>query len=399
MGFVDRLFRGIVPDANANRAIDSFTDYPGLTEQLLAVQGITPRPWSAPSIREAMSVPAIFRAVSLISNLVGSFPIEAFRNGDRMTSPPRVVQRPNPFTTPREFFGGTAYNLATRGEAFWYVGARDNDGLAISLIPVDPREVRVEWDDRRIEPIYTWRGKVMAPGQLRHITYLREPGSLRGFGPLQLCGAAVSSAIEANEWAARFFAEGGVPAVNLHSAVELTGDEAAALKTDWTASDAPSVRVTSGPLELRDIALDPERAQLLQARMASNGDAATMFGLPGHLLAYSQPGSSLTYQSLDMVATEAVRFCIAPNYLEPIEQEFSELLTSTTVSRFNVEGLLRADVKTRWEVYESAVAVLGPEEGAAYAREREGLEPGSIETMPVPSASPAAIPTGIPERI
>lgn len=361
------------------------------------MQGITPRPWTHPSIREALSVPAIFRAVSLISNLVGSFPLEAFRNGERMDNPPRIVQRPNPFTTPREFFAGTAYDLATRGEAFWYIGARDNDGLPISLIPVDPREVRVEWDKRHVEPVYTWRDREMAPGQLRHIVFLRPPGELRGFGPLQICGAAISSAIESTEWAAQFFAEGGVPAINLHSAIEIDGEEADTLATNWKESPHRSVKVTSGPLEIHEVQIDPERAQLLQARMGAVGDSATMFGLPGHLLAYSQPGSSLTYQSLDMVATEAVRFCIAPNYLEPIEQEFSELLTRSTISRFSVDGLLRADVKTRWEVYEKAVTVLGPEDGKRYAQVGEGLEPGSLETMPVPDASPSAAPIGIPE--
>lgn len=342
-------------------------------------------------------MPAIFRAVSLISNLVGSFPLEAFRDGDRMGAPPRIVQRPNPFTTPREFFAGTAYHMATRGEAFWYVGARDNDGLPISLIPVDPREVRVEWDERHIEPVYHWRNKEMAPGQMRHIPFMRPPGELRGMGPLQLCGAAISSAIEANEWAAQFFAEGGVPTTNLHSATDLEDEEADALATAWKYSPHRTVKVTSGPIELRDVQIDPERAQLLEARMASNGDAATMFGLPGHLLAYSQPGSSLTYQSLDMVATEAVRFSIAPGYLEPIEQEFSELLTRSTVARFSVDGILRADIKTRFEVYEKAITVFGPDDGKRYAETGEGLTAGSVETMPVPAASPSAVPSAIPE--
>ena len=59
------------------------------------------------------------------------------------------------------------------------------------------------------------------------------------------------------------------------------------------------------------------------------------------------------------------------------------MLTRTTVARFNTEGFLRADVRTRWEVYEKAVAVLGTEGGAAYARQHEGIDTPSTETAPV----------------
>jgi hypothetical protein len=65
------------------------------------------------------------------------------------------------------------------------------------------------------------------------------------------------------------------------------------------------------------------------------------------------------------------------------------------VARFNVDGLLRADIKTRYEVYESGVTksgVLSVEE----ARQMEGLSPGDVERAPVPLAPPQAIPAQLP---
>ena len=78
------------------RAIDSFTNHPGLTEQLLAVQGLHNRPWRVASLREAMGVPSNFRAITLISNTVGSLAMEAYRKGVLLDSEdtPRIVQRP-----------------------------------------------------------------------------------------------------------------------------------------------------------------------------------------------------------------------------------------------------------------------------------------------------------------
>ena len=121
---------------------------------------------------------------------------------------PRIIVRPDPFTIPREFYRGTAYNLATRGEAWWWVAARDIDDAPMSLINVPPHEVTVEEnrDDLRY-PIIEWRDRQMRNRDFRQLVYAREPGSLRGHGPLQMCGAAISVAVEAQEWAANLFAE------------------------------------------------------------------------------------------------------------------------------------------------------------------------------------------------
>ena len=119
-----------------------------------------------------------------------------------------------------------------------------------------------------------------------------------------------------------------------------------------------------------------------------------MFGIPGSLLDHQTAGSSLTYQNLEGEFGKFIRACLWPNYLEAIEQAMSDLLTSSTVARFNIEGLLRADIKTRYEVYASGVTsgVITTEE----AREMEGLSPGDVERAPVPFSAPAAVPASLP---
>ena len=397
MGFLDRFF-GVASGPTLTRS-DPFQEYPNLETQL---EVITARHeartalYAPPTIRDALSVPAIFRCVSLLANTAGSLPIQAFRDSLLMDDPPALVRRPDPMTSRRRFVRQTVWNLATRGEAFWYITARDPDGKAQALLNVPTKEVRVEWNDRRTRKVYFWRDRQMAPGAMRHLTFVEEDGGLRGVGPLQLCGAAVSAGIEANEWAANFYAEGGVPSVNLHSAVELDEAEATALRNKWLQNRANTAKVTSGPLELREVQVSPVDGELTSGRMASIGDAATMFGIPAHLLAYSQPGSSLTYQNLGDVAVELVRFGLGIGYLEPIEDELSDLLTRSTTAQFYIDGIQRADVKTRWETYKAAVEVLGPDEGAQYAREREGLVAGNPNVEPVPNES-LELPAGIPE--
>jgi hypothetical protein len=121
-----------------------------------------------------------------------------------------------------------------------------------------------------------------------------------------------------------------------------------------------------------------------------------MFGIPASLLDHTAPGSNLTYQNLETEWAKFVRGGLWPNYLEPIEQAMSDLLTRSTVSRFNVDALLRADIKTRYEVYKlgTEAGVIDPEE----ARRIEGFDPGDIENAPVPMSRPEAIPASFPSR-
>jgi HK97 family phage portal protein len=386
------------------RTVDPFAEAPDLAAQLAVIQA-KPRPWRLPSVREALGVPAIQRAVTLIANSTGSLTMQGWQLGQVMDEAPRLIVRPDPYSTPRDCYRDMAYLMASRGEVVLWVASRDGQARVTALIVVPPAELTVEDNPRnRLFPIYTWgnvKGTRWSPpnptGDFVHITYLKEPGTLRGVGPLQLAGAAVSVSVEAQEWAANLYADGGKPSVNLHTPLDLTQDEAAKARAQWVATPPNMPQVTSGEWELRDVPFNENNAQMLDSREHQNGEAARLFGIPGALMEYGAPGSSLTYQNLADVWINFVRGSLAINYLEPIEQAMTDLLPRTTIAKFNVKELQRADEKTRWEIYTAAVGVIGPDEAAAMARKREGLEPGDSELAPVPFAPAPAVPSELPQ--
>ena len=95
-----------------------------------------------------------------------------------------------------------------------------------------------------------------------------------------------------------------------------------------------------------------------------------------------------------MIWGDFQRRCLSPHYLEPIEQEMSDLLTRSTAARFNLKQLLRADPKTRAEVYEKLVplGIMSADE----ARQAEGFNPGAVDYASTPPQLPAATPTLLP---
>jgi HK97 family phage portal protein len=413
MGLLDSVrhflaLEPLQPSAMQTRGIDSFVDHPGLNEQLLAIQGLTPRPWRPASVKEALGVPAILRAVTLIANTGGSMSMRAYRRGLRLPDEerPRVIVRPDPFRIPFLFYRDTFQNMASLGEAWWWVAKRDSDGGALSLLNVPPHEVTVEEDPRDLRyPIIRWRDQKMPNDDMIQIPYMQLSGDLRGVGPLQLCGAATSVAVEAQEWAANFYASGGYPNLLIQAAGELSGgdedsdgeSEAQRLKNQWisTPPNTPKV-IDEGIAKVEQFDPNPQGAQMLEAREFNNGDAARMFGINGSLLDYRAGGSNLTYQNLEQEMTKFLRTCMLPNYLESVEQTMSDLLTRSTVARFNVDAVNRADIKTRFEVYEIASRVLPPDEAAELLREQEGIVPGDVENAPMPFAPPAAVPDTLP---
>lgn len=399
------------------RSIDLAVPFGDLDSQILAIRRrqLRSQPWRAASIREAMGVPAIFGAVTLVSNLIGSMSMKAMR--DELELPPdqrpRLIVRPDPFTIPREFYRATAYNIASRGEADWWIGARDSDGLAISVLNLPPHEVTIEENPKDLRyPIIKWRDKTIPIDDFRQLVFAREPGELRGVGPLQLCGAAVSVSVESQEWAANTYAEGGKPSITIKSASELDPtrqfdvdgnpgtdySEADLLRNQWINSPANVPRVIDPNIEeIQEFGGTSATEEMLDARGYQVGEVARMFHIPASLLEYAVAGSSITYQNVGMEFEKLLRQCLRPDYMETIEQTMSDLLSRSTVARFNSDALTLADIKTRYEVYGIGIdkGIIDTEE----ARQFEGLTPGDVENAAVPFSPPTAIPASLPIQL
>lgn len=407
--FLKEMFR-VNEQATQARSGDSIDD-------LVARLGFARQPWHPASVQDALGVPSILRCVTLIATTIGMLSMNAYRNGILLhpEQRPMVMVRPDPFRKPRTFFRDTAWNLATQGEAWWWVAKRDGDGNASALINADPVEVTVEPNPNdAVRPLITWRNLTtitptpanMRPlrfEDFRHLTFVQPSHSLRGQGPLQLAGAAVSVSVASQDFAANFYADSGYGSTVIKAAGTLSptkGDdglsEADRLRAQYRARDQNTpVIIDQGIESIEDHSPNATGVQMLDARMFQTGEAAKMFGLPGSLLDYFAPGSSLTYQNIEGEFTKWVRAGLEPYYLEEIQQEMSDLLTRSTVAIFNVDALFRADIKTRFEVYKLGIdsGVLTPE----LAQEKEGILPGDVENAPVPFAAPQAIPSALPQ--
>ena len=362
--------------------LDPSLAYPDIDASLYERQRARRGAPAAPTVREALGQPAIYRSISLLASAAGSLtPIE-YIDGRPQEVASTVVRRPAQEWTPGSFWWITAQDMATYGESIWLVTKRDAADFASDVVPVPPFSMRSEWDGIRHRWFVRRDGREFEqdPRNVKHIPLIRDRETGRGRGPLQACGAAVNVVVEADNWAQRWFV-GGMPSLYLDSEMPIDEKEATAVKEQWL-TDPPNIPKVGYGFDPSTIGWNPEQAQLNGARMFNRGEVALMFGIPGRLLEYAESGSSVTYANVGDLATELVRLTLAPLYLEQIEQAFSDLLPRGHEVRFDVEGFQRADVKTRYDVYEKAIAlgIISAEQAAI----DEGKAPGSREVQPTP---------------
>lgn len=363
------------------------------TEQLYALIEERRRTFT---LEQALRLPPIVRGVQLIAGLAASFLPLAYQAGVALAEQPRIVRKPDPFRTRYEFIYQTVRELvASRdGDAFWRLLDHDAAGRPQSAIVIPSAEVRVDWDARRIVPRYWWRDRPLVAGvEVAHIAVNRPPGELRGRGPISQALDYLYPVAAAEDYAASFFSTGGVPETVLKSAVKLSAGEAAALKAQYVESAdsaAGRVRVASGGVDLAFPGVDPQRAQMQEARAYGATVAARVLGIPAALLHVETSGATITYQNASGALEELVKATVAPLYLAPVEQAWSELVGSAQAVRFDLADLQRTDMAARFRLYADAIGagiITAPE-----ARALEGWAPlGDIDTAHAfdPAGSPS----------
>ena len=109
-------------------------------------------------------------------------------------------------------------------------------------------------------------------------------------------------------------------------------------------------------LSFKPISISPEQAQFLASRQFGIEEIARIFNIPPHML---KDLSKSSFNNIEMQSQEYVTYTLMP-YLTRIEQEMNLKLFRTnelgkTFVEFNVNGLLRGDVKTRNEAYKTAI--------------------------------------------
>lgn len=370
----------------------------GAVQTFTVIDNLAPDYVNMGTYRNAMSIPGAWRASVLLSDLLGQVPWNAYRQPlrgpEQLIAPrPPLLEQPNPPYTRMTTFSSWGLDLMYHGNALGVVAARNALGWPTAAIAVPATSVGV----RRVTPFqdsplpvgaleYKIGSMSLGSQDVIHIMGPCEPGAVRGMGVLEAHMNTFALAQEQGKQA-RSISTHGVPTGVLQSDdPDLEEDEALKLKDSWLRSQATrSIAVLNANTKFTPLSWNPEQLELVEARKFSLTELELIFGLPVGWLGGQT--SSRTYSNIEQDAVNLLKFSLG-GHLARFEQTLSLAMPRGTVTRANMDAVLRADTLTRYQAH-----VLGITAGFLTddeARELEHRQPLTDEQRAQVAATKAA---------
>ena len=345
--------------------------------------GIVPPPRSATSgvsIGEALSLAAVFRAVSILSTAIKQLSIHVYRDGVETTSTPIWIRQPDPKQTRAAFLEQTVNSLALSGNAFWRVYRNDTRNEVVKVECLNPFDVLIQSDDYGNLVNYVYRGtQKLSIADVQHLSLLRVPGNLYGLGPIQSAQKELLAITSTRDYVSEWFAAGGTPAGILKTDQMLDGADAQRAADAWNALGSGKTSVLGNGLSFQSTYLSPKDAQFLETQSFGVEQTARLFGIPVNLMATALQGGSMTYSNIEQELISFTRFTLASYYVE-IEEAMTALLPGrlTNVAKMNIDALLRSDTLTRYQAHQIALDPTSGWLSKDEVRIIEGLGPNGV---------------------
>jgi HK97 family phage portal protein len=329
--------------------------------------------------QEAMEVPSVARARSIICGTAASLPLRAFNkiNGAQIDGR-TILTQPDPALPTAVMMSWTFDDLVFHDVAYWQV---------LELSPEDNRPTRA----RRIDPqrvSYHTEGANNVIINGFWVDGMQVPmsgvGSLIVFyglgtgGILTRAGRTIKTALDLEKAVSRM-AEEPNPAMYIkNSGVDLPASQVSALLSNWKAARAQrSTAYLSGNLEVGTFGFDASQMELSANRMNTATEIARLMNIPAWYL--NAESTSSTYSNTLQERRSLIDLSLMP-FLIAVEQRLSmdDITPSTQRVRFEIEEYLRGTALERIEVT-GRMLELGLID-VNEARQMEGLAPRGSET-------------------
>jgi len=314
----------------------------------------------------AMQTTAVYSCVKIIAESVASLPLHLFRKGkdgrnELAEQHPLfscLYEMPNEEMTSFEFREMMMSALLLWGNA--YARIIRKQGHVTELWYLKPQNMVVERDTQTGKIKYTYTDDVTSetyvykPNQVFHLKGLSFDG-VKGISPIGQAREAVGLALATEEYGAKFFGNGARPGGVLEHPGILKDPEK--LRDSWNkvyqgTRNSHKVAVLEEGMKYHSIGIAPEDAQFLETRKYQVNEICRMFRVPPHMVGDLDRA---TFSNIEHQSIEFVQHTIRP-WLVRWEQAISRLLLDDSerllyFAKFNVDGLMRGDYKSRMEGY------------------------------------------------
>jgi HK97 family phage portal protein len=339
----------------------------------------------------ALTLAPVYAAHRHLSDNISTLPLDAFRKlGDRrepMTSLPQLFRLLDDEGDLVDWVSTAVMSLASRGNAVGLILEWDGMGFPTVIMWLSMNDINVD-DENPLRPIWYWKGRQMDPTELVHVPLIKLPGKTLGLAPIDYAALTITAGLEAETYGVDWFAAGGIPPGTFKNAgKKIDSNEATVIRGRLTSAIRTRQPLVYGmDWDYNPITIAPEQAQFVESMQFNANQIAAIYGIAPEEIG-GVPGNSMTYQNEEHRQTRRMQD-LRP-WLVRLERKFSSWLPDRQYVRFKVDAVIRADLKTRHEVYK-----LDRDMGLLSIDEIRALEdlpplPGGQGKDPAPLSTPA----------
>ena len=327
---------------------------------------------------KALQLLTVYGCNRFICDGISTLPVDVLRRKpDGSPDPvktPDLIRRP---TSDLDFTSWATQVLTSLLMAGNFYGLRTHSGGVLrEIIPLDPEKVTVRREGGR--KVFEIEGRRYTSFQIMHIPGVMWPGSDVGLSPLEAARQTIGKGVASEEFAATFFAQGATMNGVIEMPDDKTPDEAKATARVWDRTHSGPGKshktgVLVGGATWKQTSVTNEQAQFLETqKFTASQIASLMFQIDPAEMGLPVDGSSLTYANLEQRNARKVQVTFLP-WITRVEAALTAELPRPQYVKLNVNGLLRGDMKTRFEA--GAIAIQNQFATPNEVREHEDWSP------------------------
>jgi HK97 family phage portal protein len=354
----------IIQRLNPLNLVRSSTISSSLTRPASWLYDLMFRTKSGASVTEDSSLQfsAVWSSIRILSETFASLPLHVYQQTSegKFVVPNHpvsfVINFPNNYQNEFTFWSYLEACRQLYGNAFAEI-KRNEAGRPIELIAIHPKRVKIKVVDGEKFYIVDKNGEAIDDSHMIHIMGLTLDG-LVGKSTLTAAREAIGMGLAAQTFGAQFFGNGAnLGGVLIHPGT-LTKDAAERLKRSWDSAqggleNSHGTAVLEEGMKYERIGIPPNDAQFLESRKFQIADIARFFRVPLFMLGEMDNSSSranIEEQGISFVR-DTVRPMVKAYESEMNRKLFRQDERGEFYVRFNLEGLLRGNIQSRYTAY------------------------------------------------
>lgn len=317
----------------------------------------------AVTVTTASKISTVYTCINTISQDIAKLPFNVMKDSK---TEGRQVQKNNPVyklihtapndsTTAYNFWYAMMWNVLSRGNGYAII-IRDESHQPISLIQARTLDVTILCEG--LDIFYRINGQIYPYTDVIHLK-VNSVDCITGISPIMWNANLMGYKIKQERYSAQAIGTKGTGFITSEGLDAKQGQMIADQYKEALNQGKTPFLGTQGSTKWQNQMITPNEAQYIETKYQTNTEIYGIFRLPP---AFAQNYEKATYSNAAQQDQVYVKHTLTP-YIKMIEQECdSKLFTEANSNRsnplftnFNVNGILRGDIETRFKTYHDMI--------------------------------------------